>query len=135
MSTHSTMSLTAKIDLLRNKGCSDDEINQLLSSSVSTEPLKDAPFNVGEIFNNGSSTEEWNKQVDEAKTTHNKQGIVMLLFSIVFIVSIILEDQKFISSNVGFAIIIGAFICMFSISLINGLKLREKVIFFIKKRH
>ena len=80
MSTPPMMSLTAKINALRDKGFSDDEIDQLLASPASSEPVKASPFNMAEMVNNGSSIEEWNKQVDETEKLYINTEAFSVLF-------------------------------------------------------
>ena len=96
MSTPPTMSLTAKIDLLRKKGLSDDEIDQLLASPASSEPVKASPFNMDEMVNNGSSIEEWNKQIDDTEKLYINTEAFSVLFIGASIITIILSLRGFI---------------------------------------
>lgn len=134
MSTPPTMSLTAKIDLLRKKGLSDDEIDQLLASPASSEPVKASPFNMAEMVNNGSSVEEWNKQVDETEKLYiNTSAFIVLFLGIGMIIGI-LGVRQIIDFELSFIIMcITVFV---SILISNGVapKYREKIKFFVKKR-
>ena len=134
MSTPPTMSLTAKIDLLRKKGLSDDEIDQLLASPASSEPVKASPFNMAEMVNNGSSVEEWNKQVDETEKLYiNTSAFIVLFLGIGMIIGI-LGVRQIIDFELSFIIMcITVFV---SILISNGVapKYREKIKFFAKKR-
>ncbi|MGR5283546.1 hypothetical protein [Photobacterium damselae] len=124
--------LTAKIDALRAKGFSDDEINQLLSSQAQAE-VPESPFNIGEIFNNGASKEEWNQQVDETEQLYIKQGAIFICFLGLAMLTvgigryfISLDVAKVISTIwLGFAVVSLAYFAP---------KNREKIKFFIKKR-
>ncbi|HIF9078224.1 TPA: hypothetical protein ACX6NV_003111 [Photobacterium damselae] len=124
--------LTAKIDALRAKGFSDDEINQLLSSQAQAE-VPESPFNIGEIFNNGASKEEWNQQVDEAEQLYIKQAAIFIgclgvgMVSIGFGGYLIPWDWV----NIIVSISLGAGILSLAIF---APKNREKIKFFIKKR-
>ncbi|HIF9266848.1 TPA: hypothetical protein ACX6Q4_002511 [Photobacterium damselae] len=124
--------LTAKIDALRAKGFSDDEINQLLSSQAQAE-VPESPFNIGEIFNNGASKDEWNQQVDETEQLYIKQGAIFIGCLGVCMITGIIGDRvmpemwaELISSiSFGAAVITMAYFAP---------KNREKIKFFIKKR-
>ena len=134
MSTPPTMSLTAKIDLLRKKGLSDDEIDQLLASPASSEPVKASPFNMAEMVNNGSSIEEWNKQVDETE----KLYINTEAFSVLFIGSGMIIGILFLRGFIAFNIAIPSMMmCLVFAALVqvfSAPKYREKIKFFVKKR-
>ncbi|KJG16540.1 hypothetical protein UB37_19940 [Photobacterium iliopiscarium] len=134
MSTPPTMSLTAKIDLLRKKGLSDDEIDQLLASPASSEPVKASPFNMAEMVNNGSSIEEWNKQVDETEKLYiNTEAFSVLFIGIAIIINI-LNFKGYFGNTVA---IVGSVICFVLVALVqvfSAPKYREKIKFFVKKR-
>ncbi|HIF9274928.1 hypothetical protein [Photobacterium damselae] len=124
--------LTAKIDALRAKGFSDDEINQLLSSQAQAE-VPESPFNIGEIFNNGASKEEWNQQVDEAEQLYIKQmaifigciGVGMIAAGLGgYLIPYDLGQIIFVIS-LGVGVLVWAYFAP---------KNREKIKFFIKKR-
>ncbi|HIF9334040.1 TPA: hypothetical protein ACX6RM_002300 [Photobacterium damselae] len=124
--------LTAKIDALRAKGFSDDEINQLLSSQAQAE-VPESPFNIGEIFNNGASKEEWNQQVDEAEQLYIKQAAIFIGCLGFGMISVGFSDYLYPRewARVILAASLGAGILSLAIF---APKNREKIKFFIKKR-
>ncbi|HIF9325779.1 TPA: hypothetical protein ACX6RQ_003385 [Photobacterium damselae] len=124
--------LTAKIDALRAKGFSDDEINQLLSSAMPAE-ASESPFNIGEIFNNGASKEEWNQQVDETEQLYIKQGAIFIGCLGVCMITGIIGDRVMpeMWAELISTISLGAGILSLAIF---APKNREKIKFFIKKR-
>jgi hypothetical protein len=134
MSTSSTMSLTAKIDLLRKKGLSDDEIDQLLASPASSESVKASPFNMAEMVNNGSSIEEWNKQVDDTEKLYINSSAWSVLFIGIGIILIILGVRGFIEFNIVFMGGILSFLAAFMVDVFYMPQYREKIKFFVKKR-
>lgn len=134
MSTPPTMSLTAKIDLLRKKGLSDDEIDQLLASPASSEPVKASPFNMAEMVNNGSSVEEWNKQVDETEKLYINTEAFSVLFIGMAIISVILLVRGFIEFHTAISIGIICFVSIALVQVFSAPKYREKIKFFVKKR-
>ncbi|MGR5187328.1 hypothetical protein ACPV3S_12820 [Photobacterium damselae] len=125
--------LTGKIDALRAKGFSDEEINQLLSSQAQTE-VPESPFNIGEIFNNGASKEEWNNKVDEAEELSIKQGSIIagMVLIIILLSNLIRYDilDKTLALWIGSIFIPAGLIWFVSYSP----KARENYKFFIKKR-
>ena len=134
MSTPPTMSLTAKIDLLRKKGLSDDEIDQLLASPASSEPVKASPFNMAEMVNNGSSIEEWNKQVDETEKLYINTEAFSVLFIGIAMISVILLVRGFIEFHIAVSIGIMCTVLVFLVQVFSAPKYREKIKFFVKKR-
>ena len=134
MSTPPTMSLTAKIDLLRKKGLSDDEIDQLLASPASSEPVKASPFNMAEIVNNGSLIEEWNKQVDETEKLYINSNAWGVLFFGITMISMILMVRGFIDFHIAMSIFIICFVLIALVMVFSAPKYREKIKFFVKKR-
>ena len=134
MSTPPTMSLTAKIDLLRKKGLSDDEIDQLLASPASSEPVKASPFNMAEMVNNGSSIEEWNKQVDETEKLYINSNAWGVLFFGITMISMILMVRGFIDFHIAMSIFIICFVLIALVMVFSAPKYREKIKFFVKKR-
>ncbi|MCD9500529.1 peroxisomal membrane protein PEX14 [Photobacterium carnosum] len=134
MSTQPTMSLTEKIDLLRKKGLLDDEIDQLLASPTSSEPVKASPFNMAEMVNNGSSIEEWNKQVDETEKLYiNTEAFSVLFIGIAMIIAI-LYIRGFINSTIGITCVIISLVFAALVQVFSAPKYREKIKFFVKKR-
>ena len=134
MSTPPTMSLTAKINALRDKGFSDDEIDQLLASPASSEPVKASPFNMAEMVNNGSSIEEWNKQVDETEKLYiNTEAFSVLFIGIAMIIAI-LYIRGFINSTIGITCVIISLVFAALVQVFSAPKYREKIKFFVKKR-
>ena len=134
MSTPPTMSLTAKIDLLRKKGLSDDEIDQLLASPASSEPVKASPFNMAEMVNNGSSVEEWNKQVDETEKLYINTEAFSVLFIGIGIILGILSVRNFIEFKIGVMCMILNWVLAAFVQVFSAPKYREKIKFFVKKR-
>ena len=134
MSTPPTMSLTAKIDLLRKKGLSDDEIDQLLASPASSEPVKASPFNMAEMVNNGSSIEEWNKQVDETEKLYINTEAFSVLFIGMAMISIILMVRGFIDFHIAMSLFVICFVLTVLVHVFSAPKYREKIKFFVKKR-
>ena len=137
MSTQPTMSLTAKINALRDKGFSDDEIDQLLASPASSESVKASPFNMAEMVNNGSSIEEWNKQVDETEKLYiNTEAFSVLFIGIAMVINI-LNFKGYLSDILATT---GSIICIALVALValvqvfSAPKYREKIKFFVKKR-
>ena len=134
MSTQPTMSLTAKINALRDKGFSDDEIDQLLASPASSESVKASPFNMAEMVNNGSSIEEWNKQVDETEKLYiNTEAFSVLFIGIAMIIAI-LYIRGFINSTIGITCVIISLVFAALVQVFSAPKYREKIKFFVKKR-
>lgn len=123
--------LTGKIDALRAKGFSDEEINALLNHSQTEVP--ESPFNIGEIFNNGASKDEWNKKVDETEGIYVAQGLIMVSLFAVIAVILNLIEYDIVTASVGTWVV---FLCV-SIGLIwfatYGPKNRANYKFFIKK--
>ena len=134
MSTQTTMSLTAKINALRDKGFSDDEIDQLLASPASSEPVKASPFNMAEMVNNGSSIEEWNKQVDETEKLYINTEAFSVLFIGIGMISVILLVRGFIEFHMAVSIGIMCIVLVFLVQVFSAPKYREKIKFFVKKR-
>ena len=134
MSTPPTMSLTAKINALRDKGFSDDEIDQLLASPASSEPVKASPFNMTEMVNNGSSIEEWNKQVDETEKLYINSNAWGVLFFGITMISMILMVRGFIDFHIAMSIFIICFVLIALVMVFSAPKYREKIKFFVKKR-
>ena len=134
MSTPPMMSLTAKINALRDKGFSDDEIDQLLASPASSEPVKASPFNMAEMVNNGSSIEEWNKQVDETEKLYINTEAFSVLFIGIGMISVILLVRGFIEFHMAVSIGIMCIVLVFLVQVFSAPKYREKIKFFVKKR-
>ncbi|MCD9542714.1 hypothetical protein GLP22_16095 [Photobacterium carnosum] len=134
MSTPPTMSLTAKINALRDKGFLDDEIDQLLASPASSESVKASPFNMAEMVNNGSSIEEWNKQVDETEKLYINTEAFSVLFIGAFIIIGILFLRGFIEFNIAIPSMIISLVFAFLVQVFSAPKYREKIKFFVKKR-
>ncbi|KAB1180899.1 hypothetical protein [Photobacterium damselae] len=124
--------LTAKIDALRAKGFSDDEINQLLSSQAQAE-VPESPFNIGEIFNNSASKEEWNQQVDDTEQLYIKQGAIFIGFMGIGMITKGVGGYFMPDMWVELISTISLGICICSLAFFAP-KNREKIKFFIKKR-
>ncbi|ARR51873.1 hypothetical protein ETN89_20650 (plasmid) [Photobacterium damselae subsp. damselae] len=127
--THKLETLTGKMDALRAKGFSDEEINALLSHAHS-----DNHDTLGGLFNNGASAEEWNEQVDNAEKLYLKQNGVAVVFFIACLISLALGDYDIIPMDWGF---VGAFLGFSGVWITMAYyapKNREQFKFFIKKR-
>lgn len=125
--------LTAKIDALRAKGFSDDEINQLLSSTMPAE-APESPFNIGEIFNNGASKEEWNQQVDETEQLYIKQGVIVWVCLGLFAIFLSLGVNRVIPEYWIFPLCFSVIcVCILALTFFMP-KNRDKIKFFVKKR-
>lgn len=124
--------LTGKIDALRAKGFSDEEINALLNHSQTEAP--ESPFNIGEIFNNGASKDEWNNKVDEAEGLFIKQGSIIsgMALTIILLSNLVRYDvlDKTLSLWIGSVLISAGLVWFVSYSP----KVRDNFKFFIKKR-
>ncbi|HIF9499411.1 TPA: hypothetical protein ACX6SJ_003936 [Photobacterium damselae] len=128
-----TMTLAAKVDALRAKGFSDEEIENLMAPSA--QATSDTPFNIGEIFNNGASAEEWNQKVDETERLEILIGsFIFLLLGIGGIV-LILTVKGYIPSDIGMGIDIAVILFGFLGMTVFMPKQRELIKFFVKKRH
>lgn len=121
--------LTGKIDALRAKGFSDEEINALLNHSQS-----DNQDSLGGLFNNGASAEEWNEQVDNAEKLHLKQTGIGVGSLLAGMIALSLGSNDIIPMDWG---LIGGFLGMGGIWVTIAYyapKNREQFKFFIKKR-
>ncbi|HIF9126661.1 TPA: hypothetical protein ACX6SG_002537 [Photobacterium damselae] len=128
-----TMTLAAKVDALRAKGFSDEEIENLMAPPA--QATSDTPFNIGEIFNNGASAEEWNQKVDETERLEILIGsFIFLLLGIGGIV-LILTVKGYIPSDIGMGIDIAVILFGFLGMTVFMPKQRELIKFFVKKRH
>lgn len=121
--------LTGKIDALRAKGFSDEEINALLNHSQS-----DNQDSLGGLFNNGASAEEWNEQVDNAEKLYLKQTGIGVGSLLAGMIAFSLGTNEIIPLEWG---IIGTFLGMgggWITMAYYAPKNREQFKFFIKKR-
>lgn len=127
--THKLETLTGKMDALRAKGFSDEEINALLSHAHS-----DNHDTLGGLFNNGASAEEWNEQVDNAEKLYLKQTGIAVASLLAGIIAFSLGRNDIIPMDWG---IIGLFLGMGGLWITMAYyapKNREQFKFFIKKR-
>ncbi|HIF9442158.1 TPA: hypothetical protein ACX6SK_002413 [Photobacterium damselae] len=127
-----TMTLAAKVDALRAKGFSDEEIENLMAPSA--QATSDTPFNIGEIFNNGASAEEWNQKVDETERLEILIGSYIVFTIGVGFISLILMIKGYFPFEIGFSIIVGDILVGFLIMTFFMPKQRELIKFFVKKR-
>ncbi|MGR6831170.1 hypothetical protein [Aliivibrio wodanis] len=121
-------SLTAKMDALRAKGFSDEDINTLLSPvAVAAQPN---PLPLSE--NDKAYAEQWNENIEETARTSWKVFFFGILAIIITIWPLLFGGVE----NVEFAIQWG-FVCIV-ISFIGityiGYKQEQRVKFFFKKR-
>ncbi|PSW80322.1 hypothetical protein [Photobacterium damselae] len=121
--------LTGKIDALRAKEFSDEEINALLNHSQS-----DHQDSLGGLFNNGATKDEWNEQVDNAEKLYLKQTGVGVASLLAGLIAFSLGSNDIIPMDWG---VIGLFLGMGGIWITMAYyapKNREQFKFFIKKR-
>ncbi|HIF9507388.1 TPA: hypothetical protein ACX6SZ_003845 [Photobacterium damselae] len=127
-----TMTLAAKVDALRAKGFSDEEIENLMAPSA--QATSDSPFNIGEIFNNGASAEEWNQKVDETEKLGILQGSYIILAIGIGAISMILSFKGYISEELLMIIFVSDILISFLVMTFFMPKQRELIKFFVKKR-
>ncbi len=127
-----TMTLAAKVDALRAKGFSDEEIENLMAPPA--QATSDTPFNIGEIFNNGASVDEWNQNVDETEKLVINQSSIIWGGIGLCVISLILEFKGYISPTLSGGIWITVFVFEFLLATYFMPKYREKMKFFVKKR-
>ncbi|HIF9434076.1 TPA: hypothetical protein ACX6R6_002205 [Photobacterium damselae] len=127
-----TMTLVAKVDALRAKGFSDEEIENLMAPSA--QATSDTPFNIGEIFNNGASAEEWNQKVDETERLEISVGSYMVLVLGIGAIAVILAVKGYLTIEVATAIGVGNILIAFLVMTFFMPKQRELIKFFVKKR-
>ncbi len=127
-----TMTLAAKVDALRAKGFSDEEIENLMAPPA--QATSDTPFNIGEIFNNGASVDEWNQNVDETEKLVINQSSIIWGGIGLCVISLILEFKGYISPTLSGGIWITVFVFEFLLATYFMPNYREKMKFFVKKR-
>ncbi|HIF9519456.1 TPA: hypothetical protein ACX6SR_003940 [Photobacterium damselae] len=127
-----TMTLAAKVDALRAKGFSDEEIENLMAPSV--QATSDTPFNIGEIFNNGASVDEWNQNVDDTEQLYIKEGSIGVVVLGIGIIGVVLGVKGYYPIEIAGAIVTGAFVLNMLVLTYFMPKYREKMKFFVKKR-
>lgn len=126
--------ITAKVDALRAKGFSDEDIDALLNTPAAPLPHKDSPFTIGEIFDNGASAQEWNKQVDETEKLYIYQNSYLFLTVGVGFITVMLTVKGYIEFFTGWYLIVGNILLCFLVMTYFMPKWREKAKFFVKKR-
>ncbi|MGR5367930.1 hypothetical protein [Photobacterium damselae] len=127
-----TMTLAAKVDALRAKGFSDEEIENLMAPSA--QASSETPFNIGEIFNNGASIDEWNQNVDDTEQLHIKEGSIGVVVLGIGIIGVILGVKGYYPIEITGTIVTGAFVLYMLVLTYFMPKYREKMKFFVKKR-
>ncbi len=127
-----TMTLAAKVDALRAKGFSDEEIENLMAPPA--QATSDIPFNIGEIFNNGASVDEWNQKVDETERLEISVGSYMVLVLGIGAIAVILAVKGYLTIEVATAIGVGNILIAFLVMTFFMPKQRELIKFFVKKR-
>ncbi|KJF97440.1 hypothetical protein [Photobacterium leiognathi] len=131
MSQYTT--ITAKVDALRAKGFTDSDIDDLLGG-VAVSEQKAPPMHLGEIFDNGASAEEWNKQVDENEQLYiYRSNCLMLTVGIAFI-TVMLTVKGYLDVFTGWFILAGDVLFGFIAVAYFMPKWRDKTNFFVKKR-
>ncbi len=115
-------SLTAKMDALREKGFSDEEINALLSP-VSATPSHSLPLSEEDK----AYAEQWNENIEETARTSWK------VFFMIFVFAFIIAYPMFIAQmDDSFAVpwFIGGFIILFVGIIYASYKQEQRVKFF-----
>ncbi len=128
-----TMTLAAKVDALRAKGFSDEEIENLMAPSA--QATSDTPFNIGEIFNNGASVDEWNQNVDDTEQLHIKEGSIGVVVLGIGAIGFILGLKGYYPIEIAITILLGAIFGNMLVLTYFMPRYREKMKFFVKKRH
>ena len=126
--------ITAKVDALRAKGFSDEDIDALLNTPTAPLPHKDSPFNIGEIFDNGASAQEWNKQVDETEKLYIYQNSYLFLSAGVAFIIVMLTVKGYLEFFTGWYLGVIDVLLAFLVMTYFMPKWREKAKFFVKKR-
>ncbi|HIF9507393.1 TPA: hypothetical protein ACX6SZ_003850 [Photobacterium damselae] len=127
-----TMTLAAKVDALRAKGFSDEEIENLMAPSA--QATSDTPFNIGEIFNNGASVDEWNQNVDCVERVNILQDSYIVLAIGIALIAMILTIKGYIPPNITMVIVVVDLLLAFLVMTFFMPKQRELIKFFVKKR-
>ncbi|GIU51142.1 hypothetical protein TUM4438_39700 [Shewanella sairae] len=142
---NTSMSLTSKIDLLRSKGLSDQEIDQLLSTAPSAAPVV-APQSQSESLPESLKTfaplfadkpaEQWNEQVEDVLSKDKKFGQLFAASILIFVSTWIATMFFGLFYKYGLAImfcsIFTLFTYFFAEYVINGWYY-NKLRFFFKK--
>ena len=126
--------ITAKVDALRAKGFSDEDIDALLNTPAAPLPHKDSPFTIGEIFDNGASAQEWNKQVDETEKLYINQNSYLFFALGLGFIAIILCVKGYIDPVIVWYFVVIDVLVAFLVMTYFMPKWREKAKFFVKKR-
>lgn len=126
--------ITAKVDALRAKGFSDEDIDALLNTPTAPLLHKDSPFNIGEIFDNGASAQEWNKQVDETEKLYINQNSYLFFAAGLLFIAMILSVKGYIDPVIIWYFGIIDVLVAFLVMTYFMPKWREKAKFFVKKR-
>ncbi|HIF9186916.1 TPA: hypothetical protein ACX6PV_003969, partial [Photobacterium damselae] len=95
----------------------------------------DTPFNIGEIFNNGASAEEWNQNVDDTEQLHIKEGSIGVVVLGIGAIGFILGLKGYYPIEIAITILLGAIFGNMLVLTYFMPKYREKMKFFVKKRH
>ena len=120
-------SLTAKMDALRAKGFSDEEINALLSPvAVAAQP------NLLPLTENDKAyAEQWNENI-ETIIENDKKGWLLFILLLVGCVPKIFSDDPFSSFSTYW--LIGCYALCFGIAFVSMYKQVDRAKFFFKKR-
>ncbi|HIF9499458.1 TPA: hypothetical protein ACX6SJ_003983, partial [Photobacterium damselae] len=98
------------------------------------QATSDTPFNIGEIFNNGASAEEWNQNVDDTEQLYIKEGSIGVVVLGIGAIALILGVKGYYPIEIAGAIVTGSlFLNMLMLTYFMP-KYREKMKFFVKKR-
>ncbi len=123
-------SLTAKMDALREKGFSDEEINALLSP-VSATPSHSLPLSEEDK----AYAEQWNENIEETARTSWKAFFFLLLGMLITALPLIdaAINKTMVRSGGGYWFIIG-FVILSIVIIYTNYKQEQRVKFFFKKR-
>jgi hypothetical protein len=89
---------------------------------------------MAEMVNNGSSIEEWNKQVDETEKLYINTEAFIVMFIGIAMIFFILGIRGVIEFYTGITIGILSMVIGFMVDVFYMPKYREKIKFFVKKR-
>ncbi|GIU52741.1 hypothetical protein TUM4438_46130 [Shewanella sairae] len=142
---NTSMSLTSKIDLLRSKGLSDQEIDQLLSIAPSAAPVV-APQSQSESLPESLKTfaplfadkpaEQWNEQVEDVLSKDKKSSIAFLAYALLFFVTVASSFFFDVVKEYGKPVLFCSFITLFVylfIEYVGNGWYYNKLRFFFKK--
>lgn len=119
-------SLTAKMDALRAKGFSDEEINALLSPVAVAAQPNPLPLTDGDK----AYAEQWNESIEEAARTSWKAFFAILVFAFIIAYPTFIADMD---SSFAAPWFLCGFAIMFVGILYFSYQQEQRVKFFLKK--